>query len=315
MTNTLPYDSEYLSRINYGKPTSHDFQILDQRLKLFGLSSIESRNQLWESIVDSAMLTDLFHALYGEKKWAETKMYTESHGKYMNDLRYTALALDRYEKNIVDTLACQLVYDAYQAAELQKPDSETEPLVALFDLAINFIIFLAIELHEADSSLTTAVFTKFRETHPAYEQGKGLIFQSDSTQAQQFLMTTYRFGAACDTDKQYFGGNQLYLYVGPRRTFGKPRERPLREEVLKTLGLRALIKESAKAVATGPLDELTASYIHSGPFKLKMSDQIQDHLTFRLDGTIVIYDCNQFDYLALFRSHVAEYLLSCLSLT
>jgi hypothetical protein len=256
------------------------------------------------------MLVDLSRATYGEKKWAETKMYTEPHGKYTNDIRYTALALDRFEKHVVDILARQLVYAAYSAAQLQKPESETEPLVALFDLAINFIIFLAIELHEADSSLTTAVFTKFRETHAAYAHGKGLIFQSDSPQAGEFLMTTYRYAAACDMNRQYFGGNELHLYAGPRRKFGKPHERSLRAELLKALGLAALIKESARAAVSGPLDELTANYIHSGPFKLKMSDRIQDHLTFRLDGSIVIYNSNRFDYLALFRNCIGEYIFS-----
>jgi len=254
------------------------------------------------------MLVDLSRAIYGAKKWVETKMYTENFGKYSNDIRYTALALDGFEKHVVDILARQLVHAAYEAAELQKPDSETEPLVALFDLAINFIVFLAVELHNAESSLTTAVFTKFQETHPVYIDGKGLIFHAESAQAEQFLMTTYRFGAACNIRRQYIGGNELHLYAGPRRRFGKPRDRYLREELLKVLGLAALVKsESGKTAVTGPLDELTASYIHSGPFKLKMSDRIQDHLTFRLDGTIVIYNSNQFDYLVLFRNCLAEY--------
>lgn len=280
--------------------------MLDQQPGLSGPPSAESHNRPWESVVDSAMLVDLSRAIYREKKWVETKMYTENHGKYTNDIRYTALALDRFEKQHVDVLACRLVHAAYEAAELQKPDSETEPLVAIFDLAINFIIFLAIELHDADASLTTAVFTKFRETHDAYIHGKGLIFQPDSPQADEFLMTAYRFGAACDVNKQYFGGIELHGYAGPRRRFGKPRERSLRAELLKALGLAALLKESTKAVVSGPLDELTASYIHSGPFKLKMSDRVQDHLTFRLDGTIVIYNSNQFDYLVLFRNCLAE---------
>jgi hypothetical protein len=255
------------------------------------------------------MLVDLSRALYGEKRWVETKMYTEPHGKYTNDIRYTAQALDRYEKHAVDMLARQLVYAAHEAAEHQKPDSETEPLVALFDLAIEFIIFLAVELHEAEgSSLTTAVFTKFRETNAAYKHGKGLICQPDSPQAWDFLMSTYRYGGACDMKKKYFGGNELHLYAGPRRKFGKQYERSLRVELLKALGLAALVKESMKVAVSGPLDELTANYIHSGPYKLKLSDRIQDHLTFRLDGSIIIYNSNQFDYLVLFRNCIAEYI-------
>lgn len=55
-------------------------------------------------------------------------------------------------------------------------------------------------------------------------------------------MMTHKIGITFDTPTPYFDGHELHLYMGPRRTFGKMRKNSLRAELLKTLGLAALIK-------------------------------------------------------------------------
>jgi len=230
--------------------------------------------------------------------------------KYADDMRQMASYLDYNEQTIVNSLASRLVYAAFDAAKLKPFDSPIEPLHEVFDLAINFILFLAIELHHADKELTSLAFHNFLQTHPAYEHGKSPIFKRDTPQANNFLMMTYKMGTTCDTQRPYIGGNKLHLYMGPRRRFGQLREHSLRAELLQSIGLAALIKETRQARLSGPLDELTASYIHSGPFQIEMSDRIQDHLTFRIDGRILVYNSHKFDYLVLFRNCLAEYCLS-----
>jgi hypothetical protein len=195
----------------------------------------------------------------------------------------------------------------FEASKLQAPDSATEPLSEVFDLAINFILYLAVKLHDTEQQLTSLAFNIFLQTHKQYERGKGLLFKRDTQQANDFLMMTYRLGTAYDLSRPYFGGHELHLYMGPRRKFGKMQEHSLRAELLQSLGLSALIKEQQHGKLSGPLDELTANYIHSGPFKLEMSDRIQDHLTFRIDGRILLYNFNKFDYSVLFRNCLAEY--------
>ena len=93
--------------------------------------------------------------------------------------------------------------------------------------------------------------------------------------------------------------------MGPRRTFGKMREHSLRVELLKSLGLAALIQETLQERLSGPLDELTANYIHSRRFQIEMSDPIHDHLTFRIDGRILV-QFQKFDYLVFFKNCLAE---------
>jgi hypothetical protein len=75
---------------------------------------------------------------------------------------------------------------------------------------------------------------------------------------------------------------------------------------MRDLGLLAVIWESAKSQLIGPLDDVTTSYIPSGPFRIEMSERIQDHLTFRLEGRITIYDIRKFDFIVLFRNRLAD---------
>ena len=300
-----PGDSEYLKRLNYGSPTTKDFQELQHRFELTEPPDAQLPNSHWESVVDSAIITDLSRALYGELDWTETDMFTEASGRYAADIRQTAIYLDFIEDSVVNVLSSNIVYLAFQTAQSQTPDSLTANCRELFDLAINFIVFLATKLYEDGNQLTNVVFTDFLHRHPAYSNGKGLIFHQDTQEARLFLMRTYRFGTGCELSRPYFGGTQLHLYIGPRRIFGKERPHKLRNDVLKSLGLAAMTADNQGL--SGPVDDMTASYIHSGPFRLKMTDDIQDHLTFRLDGTILIYNIKIFDYLVLFRNCIAEY--------
>ena len=259
----------------------------------------------WESVVDSAIITDLSRALYGELDWTETDMFGKASGRYAADIRQTAIYLDFIEDSVINVLSSNIVYLAFQTAQSQPTDSPTENCRELFDLTINFIIFLATKLYEDGTQLTNVVFADFLQHNPAYTNGKGLIFHPGTEEAHLFLMKTYRFGTGCDLSRPYFGGTQLHLYIGPRRIFGKERPHELRNDVLKSLGLAVLTADSQGL--SGPVDDMTAGYIHSGPFRLKMTDDIQDHLTFRLDGTILIYNIKIFDYLVLFRNCIAEY--------
>jgi hypothetical protein len=267
----------------------------------------------WERVIDCAIMHDLFYAIYGEKKWVQTELYTTANGKYADDMRRSAEYLDNNEQTTLNNLACHLVYLAFETARLQDPDAPTESLLEIFDLAINFISHLAVKFQNWDHSpddpppqMTSVEFTKFRDHHSAYDNGKGLIFQRDSEQARRFLMATYKFGLSYNLATSYFGGNALHLYMGPRRTFGMKREHSLIDDLLREFGLAALIKEGKYSQYSGPLDEVTANYILSGPFKFEMCDRIQDHLTFKLDGHIVLYNINRFDYLVLFRNCLAE---------
>ena len=303
-----PKDSAFLRLINYGKPTSSDFQKIE---KLHGLTTppkCDMREGYWSLVVNSAILMDLSHAIYGERKWRETGLFTDVKGKSAEYMRQTAIHLDHNEQTVVNMLGCQIVYMASDAAKLQLADSQTESLCALFDLAINFIIYVAFRLHEEQHSLTSAVFSRFIETHPAYDNGKGLIFQRGTLQAMRFVTTTYRYVVSYDPAVMYYSGHSLHSYMGPRRTFGTMHAHSLRAEFLRELGLSALIKESGGDRLSGPLDELHANFIESGPFKFQMSDHIEDHLTFRLDGRIILYNVNKFDYLVMFRNCIAEYI-------
>lgn len=299
-----PRASEFLRRINYGTPTSSDLQGLEKMHGLTAPPKNDDRGCHWEIIVDSAILADLSHAVYGDKRWCETELYTGGHGK--SDMRQTAIYLDNHEQLIINTLSCQIVYMAFEAAKLQPADSPTESLCTIFDLAINFIIYMAFKLHDEKSKLTSSAFSQFMETHSTYGHGQGLIFQRGTPEASRFLTTTYRYTVSCAPAMPYFGGHSLHLYMGPRRTFGKIRTHSLRAELLRELGLSALVKELGVERLSGPLDELHANYIASGPFKFEMSDHIEDHLTFRLDGRIILYNANKFDYLVIFRNCIAE---------
>jgi hypothetical protein len=294
-----------LQRINYGTPTSKDFQELQHRFELTEPPDAKIPNGHWESIVDSAILTDLSRALYGESDWTDSDLFTKASGKHAADVRQAAIYLDFIEDSVVNVLSSTLVYFAFQTAQSQHPDSPTESFREIFDLAINFIIFLATKLYEEGDQMTNVVFNEFLEHDPAYMHGMGLIFHPDTPQAKLFLMKTYRFGAGCDLSRPYFGGTELHLYIGPRRIFGKEHPHVLRNDVLKSLGLAALTADNQSL--SGPVDDMTASYIHTGPFRLRMSDDVQDHLTFRIDGTVLIYNVKMLDYLMLFRNCIAEY--------
>jgi hypothetical protein len=81
--------------------------------------------------------------------------------------------------------------------------------------------------------------------HPAYEHGKSRIFGRDTPHATDFLMMTYKIGITSGMAIPYFGGHELHLYMGPRRTFGKMCEHALHVELLNSLGLAAL-KETCR---------------------------------------------------------------------
>jgi hypothetical protein len=198
---------------------------------------------------------------------------------------------------------------AHTAAKLQHPDSTTENIRQLVDLALNFIIYMAFKLHEQKSNLTSAVFLNFLETHPAYQNGQGLIFQRSSSFAKPFLATTYKYAVSVAPSAHYLSGNMLRYYIGSRRTFEKVQTHSLYKELLKELGLGALLRELSRERLSGPLDSLHADFIESGPFKFKMSEHIQDHLTFQLDGHVVLYNPTKFDYLVMYRNCIAEYSL------
>jgi hypothetical protein len=283
--------------------------MLDKKHGLKKPLTTKDRSGHWEVVVDSAILKDLSHALYGDKAWRDTTLYTAAEGKHSGDLRGAAIYLDFHEQAIVNTLASHLVCLAHTVAKQQPANSPTENLCEIFDLAINFIMYLALKLYETDPSvpLTNKEFSKFLDSTHAYHHGHSPIFKPDTVEARKFLLTTYKLGTACDMKKPYFGGHELHLYMGPRRIFGKLREHTLRDELLKDLGLSALTKEARIGNVSGPLDELDANYIHSGPFRLVMSDHIQDHLTFRVDGRIVVYNFKNFDYIVLYRNCIAEY--------
>lgn len=305
-----PRDSEYLRLINYGTPTSSDLQVLEKSHGLTAPPRDDIRSGHWEIVVDSAIITDLSHAVYGDKQWCETELYTGAQGKSADDMRQTAIYLDHNEQIVINTLSSNIVFVAYEAAKLQPVDSQTESLCAIFDLAVNFIIYMAFKLHEEKSKVTSAAFGTFMDTNSAYKYGRGLIFQRGSPQANRFLTTVYRYTVSCVPAMPYFGGHSLHLYMGPRRTFGKIRTHSLRAELLRELGLSALVKEMDGERLSGPLDELHANFIISGPFKFGMSEHIEDHLTFRLDGRVILYNPNKYDYLVLFRNCIAEYVLS-----
>jgi hypothetical protein len=285
--------------------------MLDKTFDLTTSPNADDPHGRWEKVVDSAILIDFFHALYGQRHWRDTDLYTKASGKYPQDMRETAMYLDYNEQVVLNKIASHIVYYAHETSKLQPSDSPTESLCNLFDLAINFILYLAIALGQqtdADHTLTSMVYTEFMQAHKAYINGKGVIFKPDTPQATEFLMSTYSMAMSCNPKRTY-GGHTLHQYMGPRRTFGRLREHSLREEIFRTLGLAALIKESKSERLSGPLDELTASFLHSGPFKIEMSDRIQDHLTFQIDGRILLYNFNKFDYLTFFRNCLAEYVM------
>jgi hypothetical protein len=301
-----PKDSAFLRLINYENPTSVDFQSIEIRHGLTKPPKCDVREGHWELVVDSAILTDLSHAIYGDKKWRETELYSSAKGKSADDMRQTAIYLDHNEQVVVNMLGSELVYMTCEAAKLQPPGSQTESLCAVFDLAINLIIYMAFKLHDEQRRLTSAIFNEFIETHSAYDNGKGLIFQKGTPQAMRFLTMTYRYVISYAPAVPYFAGHSLHSFMGPRRTFGTIRAHSLHTELLRVLGLSALIKESGGDRLSGPLDELHANFIESGPFKFQMTDHIEDHLTFRLDGRVILYNVNKFDYLVMFRNCIAE---------
>jgi hypothetical protein len=304
-----PKDTSFLRLINYGKPTSGDLQNTEKRHGLTAPPKCDVREGHWELVVDTAILADLSHAIYGEREWRETELYTHAQGKSAENMQQTAIYLDHNEQVVVSMLSSQIVYMACEAAKLQPTGSQTESLCALFDLAINFIIYMSFKLHEEQRRLTSAVFSKYIQNHPAYDYGKGLIFQRGTPEAMRFLTTTYRYVVSYAPAVPYFAGHSLHSYMGPRRTFGTIRAHSLHTELLRELGLSALIKESGGDRLSGPLDELHADFIESGPFKFQMSDHIEDHLTFRLDGQIILYNVNKFDYIVMFRNCIAEYII------
>ena len=234
-----PVDSTYLHLINYGKPTSTDFQELDHKYELTAPPRRDLRTGHWEAVVDTAILTDLSHAIYGERKWTGTDLFTHAHGKYVDDMRRTAVYLDYIEQDVVNILASENVYSAFENAKLQPDDSTTEPLCEIFDLAINFIIYLAVNFQDSGQQLTSSAFHDFQQSYPAYQHGESPIFKQDAPQAMNFLMMTYRLGMSYDVSTPYFGGHELHLYMGSRRRFGKIREHSIRAELLQALGLAA----------------------------------------------------------------------------
>lgn len=308
-----PLHDEYLALINYRSPTSADLGLLAKTHGLKASAPENDRSSHWEIVVDSAILTDLSHALYGDKKWAETKLYTEATPDKNGECRRKgAIYLDFNEQIILNSLASHLVSYAHGVANVQPPESPTENLCEIFDLALNFIMYVALKLREAVDplKLTSKEFASFLDHHPAYKKGKGLIFQPESPKAREFLLGVYKYATTCKMQKPFFGGHSLHFYMPPRRIFGKMREHTLHDELLKDLGLSALIKEANPGMLSGPLDELSANYIHSGPFRLVMSERIQDHLTFRVDGSIVLYDFKKFDFIVLWRNCIVEYTVS-----
>lgn len=313
--NTNDEDEDLLRRINYGPTTSKDLQILDKEFGLSGPPGRDGNNSQWEEMVDKAILADLSHAVYGTKKWRETDLYTKAQGRYAEDLRRTALYLDKNEEAVINNIASHVVFTAHEVSKQQPTDSATESLCELFDLAINFILFVALKFlqhYDDEKPMTDSIFQRFLDIHPVYRHGKGLIFQPNSPYSHQFLMAIFSFVTTCDGPNPYSGGDALHRYIGSRKMFGIKKEHSLKTEILRNLSLMALLKERKDLQLSGPLDEVTASYILSGPFKLEMSDHIQDHLTFQLDGRVILYNINHFDYMVLYRNCLAEYVSNVL---
>lgn len=114
-----PADSACLQLINYGNPSSNDYQELVLKYGPTAPPRSDLRTGHWDAVVDSAILTDLSHVMYREGKWTNTPLFTHAHGKYAEDMRQTASYLDHNEQTIVNTLASRLVYAAFEGANLK----------------------------------------------------------------------------------------------------------------------------------------------------------------------------------------------------
>jgi hypothetical protein len=142
-------------------------------------------------------------------------------------VRRTALYLELHEGGIISGLASHVVVPRTRLESCRRRIQLWSREV--FDLAINFILFLGMmfaqHLDEITNPLTTTIFNLFVHSHPAHLHTQNLIFQAHTPQSQEFLIATYIFTACSPVStKSYFGGLRLHAHVPPLRKFTRDKE-------------------------------------------------------------------------------------------